>query len=67
MAQKIVMGGAAQLNEPKNREMLQIPENMSTVVILIVGKPDSTIDMTADGITGASDRKPLNEISIIVQ
>ncbi len=64
---KIVMGGAAQLNEPKNREMLQMPENMSTVVILIVGKPDSTIDMTADGVTGASDRKPLNEISIIVQ
>ena len=64
---KIVMGGAAQLNEPENRELLQMPEDMSTVVILIVGKPDATIDMTADGVTGASDRKPLNEISIIVQ
>lgn len=65
---KIVAGKATQLFEKsENREMLQIPDDMSVVAILFVGKPDSTIDMMADGVTGASDRKPLNEISIILK
>ncbi len=64
---KIVMGGAAQLNEPENRIMLEIPEDMNVVAILLIGKPDSSIDMTADGVTGASVRKSLEEVSTIVQ
>jgi nitroreductase len=64
---KIVAGGAAQLNDAENRQLLQIPEDMSVMAILLLGKPDSTIDMTADGVTGASTRKPLSEVSSIVE
>jgi len=63
---KIVMGGAVELNSDENRALLGTPENMNVIVILLVGKPDTTIDMTADGVTGASERKPLNEISKII-
>ncbi len=63
---KIVMGGAIELNSDENRALLGTPENMNVIVILLVGKPDTTIDMTADGVTGASSRKPLNEISKII-
>jgi len=64
---KIMAGGAAQMNTEENRALLHIPDGMNVIAILIVGKPDTTIDMTADGITGASTRKPLDEISTIVE
>ncbi len=64
---KIVAGGVAQLNTPENRDLLQIPEGMNIEVILLVGMPDTTIDTTLDGVTGASTRKPLNEVSKIIQ
>lgn len=64
---KIVASGAALLNEPENRALLQIPDNMSVIAILLVGNPDPTIDLTADGVTGASERKPLEEISSVIE
>jgi len=64
---KIVMGGAAELNSDENRNLLGTPENMNVIVILLVGKADTTIDMTADGVTGASTRKALSEVSKIIE
>lgn len=64
---KIVMGGAAELNSDENRALLGTPENMNVIVILLVGKADTTIDMAADGVTGASTRKALSEVSKIVE
>lgn len=64
---KIVMGGAAPLNSPENRTLLGIPDNMNVLAILLVGKRNSTMDMTVDGVTGASTRKPLDEISTVIQ
>jgi nitroreductase len=64
---KIVAGGTDHLNNEDNRALLNIPDDMNVVAILIVGKRDTTIDMTADGVTGASTRKPLNEISTVIK
>ena len=64
---KIVGSGASQLNTPENKALLEIPEGMNVEVILLIGKPDTTIDMTVDGVTGASVRKPLNEVSKIIK
>ena len=63
---KIFMGGLEQFNNAQNRALLEIPDNMSVVATLVVGKLDTTVDMTADGVTGASVRKPLNEISTVI-
>jgi nitroreductase len=64
---KIVAGGASALNTPENRTILGVPDNMAVIAILIVGNPDKSIDLTADGVTGASTRKPLSEVSTIVE
>lgn len=64
---KIVGGGVNNLNESENKALLQLPDAMRVVKILIVGKADSTVDMTVDGVTGASIRKPLNEISTVIR
>jgi len=64
---KIVAGGAAALNSDGNKAKLGIPAGMNIVAILIVGIADTTIDMTADGVTGASTRKPFNEIATIIE
>ncbi len=64
---KIVSGGVNQLNTPDNKSILGIPEEMNIEAILIVGKRDNTIDMTIDGVTGASTRKPLREVSKIIK
>lgn len=64
---KIVAGGVRELNSPENRTLLGVPDNMSIIAVLIVGTPDTSIDMTADGVTGASSRKSLSEVSTIVE
>jgi nitroreductase len=64
---KIVAGGVSALNTPENKTLLGVPDNMAIIAILIVGNPDTSIDITADGVTGASTRKPLSEISTIVE
>lgn len=64
---KIVAGGVRQLNTPENKTLLGIPEEMNVEVILLVGKIDTTIDLTADGVTGPSTRKPLNEVSKVIR
>ncbi len=64
---KIVAGGVNQLNTSDNKSLLGIPEEMNIEVILIVGKHDTKNDMTVDGITGASNRKPLYQVSKIIQ
>ncbi len=64
---KIVAGGVSELNSPENRSLLMIPDNMSVIAVLIVGNIDTTIDVTADGVSGASSRKPLSEISTVVE
>ena len=64
---KIVAGGVRELNSPENRTLLGVPDNMSIIAVLIVGTPDASIDMTADGVTGASSRKSLSEVSTIVE
>ena len=64
---KIVAGGGRELNSPENRTLLGVPDNMSIIAVLIVGTPDASIDMTADGVTGASSRKSLGEVSTIVE
>lgn len=63
---KIVGSPAVQLNKPENKTLLEIPEEMNVEVILLVGMPDTTIDITADGVTGASIRKPLYEVSKVI-
>ncbi|MEZ5071542.1 MAG: nitroreductase family protein [Bacteroidales bacterium] len=63
---KIVMGGAAHLNKPENRNLLHIPDGMDVIAILIVGKADTGIDPMADGVTGASVRKSLEEVATIL-
>lgn len=64
---KIVVGGAAALNSDENKTKLGIPAEMNVIAILLVGLPDTTINMAADGITGASIRKSFNEIATIIE
>lgn len=64
---KIVAGGVAALNTPEIKARLSIPEGMNIKAILLVGNIDTTIDMTADGVTGPTNRKPFNETATIVK
>jgi nitroreductase len=64
---KILAGVARSLNTPEINEVLQIPEGMEVVAVLVVGRVDTSIDYTADGITGASTRKALDEVSVIIK
>lgn len=64
---KIVRGGADLFNGEENKALMNIPANMNAIMILIIGKADASIDMTADGVTAASTRKSLNEVSTIVK
>lgn len=64
---KIVRGGADLLNNDENRALLQIPDNMKVIMILLIGNENASIDTTADGATGASPRKSVNEVATIVK
>jgi nitroreductase len=64
---KIIKTGAANLNTIENRALLKIPENMHVYAILLIGKNDTRIDMSVEGVTGASVRKSVSEISTIIQ
>ncbi|MDH6356344.1 nitroreductase family protein [Parabacteroides sp. PF5-9] len=64
---KIVRGGADILNSEENRALLQVPAQMKTIMILIIGQVDPSIDVTADGATGPSPRKSLEEVATIVK
>lgn len=64
---KIVTSGTDQLNKDDNRALLNIPDNMKVCVIVYVGVEDKAIAHGTDGITGASSRQPLEEVSTIVQ
>lgn len=64
---KIVMSGRDQLNTPKYMEMLQIPEGMKVAVVIYVGKEDTELIKNSDAITGASSRKPMQEVSIVIE
>lgn len=64
---KIVMSGTAQLNEARNRSLLNIPDDMDVIAVLYVGVEDTSIDYNADGVTGASTRLPLDKVSTIVE
>lgn len=62
---KIVATGANAFND--NRELLGIPEEMSCVAVLLIGVEDTSIDMTADGVTGPSARVALDEVATIFE
>ncbi|MDL2279019.1 nitroreductase family protein [Parabacteroides sp. OttesenSCG-928-G07] len=64
---KIVRGSADLFNGEENKALVNIPANMKAIMILIIGKVDTSIDMTADGVTAPSPRKSLNEVSTIVK
>ena len=63
---KILGGGVDKLNEYETKLLLQIPDGMRVIKILVVGKADSTVDSSVDGVTGASTRKTLDEVSTIL-
>ncbi len=54
-------------NQDYYRELLEIPEDMETVGMLLVGTPLDTSDMDPDTITGATSRKDFDEITTILQ
>lgn len=64
---KIVMSGTAQLDEDHYRTLLNTPEEMKTVAVLYIGREDSSLDLSMDGMTGASTRKTLEEVGTIVE
>jgi nitroreductase len=64
---KIVRGGADFFNGEENKALLNIPASMKAIMILIIGKANTAIDVTADGVTAPSPRKSLNEGSTIVK
>lgn len=64
---KIMAGVAKHLNSTEIHKTLKVPEGMQVVAILVIGKKDTTIDYSADGITGASTRKAMEEVAVIIQ
>ncbi len=54
-------------NQDYYRELLEIPEDMETVGMLLVGTPLDTSDLDPDTITGATGRKDFDEIATILQ
>lgn len=62
---KIISSPTMALNGEKQaeyRQLLGIPENQSAVAILLIGREDTSVDESADGYTGATARKPSEEL-----
>lgn len=49
-------------NQSEYRELLGIPEDYSAAAVLLVGYADETIDETADGYTGATERNEFESV-----
>ncbi len=49
-------------NKSEYDELLDIPEGQSVAAVLIIGVPDTSIDESADGVTGASVRNSFDEM-----
>ena len=49
------------------KELLGIPEDYSVVSVLLVGYEDTSIDTTADGVTGASERMDASEVVTYIE
>ena len=62
---KIISSPTMALNGEKQaeyRQLLGIPENQSAAAILLIGREDTSVDETTDGYTGATARKPSDEL-----
>ena len=49
------------------KELLGIPDDYSVVAVLLIGYEDTTVDTTADGVTGASERSDASEIVTYIE
>ena len=49
------------------KELLGIPEDYSVVSVLLVGYEDTSVDTSADGVTGASERMDASEVVTYVE
>ena len=49
------------------RELLGIPEDYSVVSVLLIGYEDTSVDTTADGMTGASERLDESEVVTYIE
>lgn len=67
---KIISSPTMALNAEKQaeyRQLLGIPENQSAVAVLLIGREDTSADESADGYTGATARKPSEELVTYVK
>ena len=67
---KIISSPTMALNGEKQeeyRQLLGIPENQSAAAILLIGREDTSVDKTADGYTGATARKPSEDLVTYVK
>ena len=62
---KIISSPTIALNGEKQveyKELLGIPAEQQAAAILLVGMEDTSVDTTADGYTGATERNPLDKL-----
>ncbi len=52
-------------NKSEYDELLDIPEGQSVAAVLIIGVPDTSVDESVDGVTGASVRNAFDEMVTI--
>ena len=67
---KIISSPTMVLNGEKQadyRQLLGIPENQSAAAILLIGKEDTSVNESMDGYTGATARKPSDELVTYVK
>ncbi|MCF0229900.1 MAG: nitroreductase family protein [Parasporobacterium sp.] len=61
---KIISSPKMTLNSDGNKELLGVPEGMSVVCVLLVGKTDTE---KYDAVTGATTRNPMDEVVTFVK
>ena len=59
---KILTSPTMVLGSDEYSELLSIPVGQRAVAVLLVGVVDTTVDTTADGYTGATERNPFDEV-----
>lgn len=64
---KIVASPSNSLNTEKNKTLLGVPSDMEVIAVLLFGKVNNSIDLNTDGVTGASSRKPFEEVTTIIE
>ena len=67
---KIISSPTMALNGEKQaeyRQLLGIPEDQSAAAILLIGREDTSVDESTDGYTGATARKPSEELVTYVK